>query len=174
MISLLAYGKYLAVDNGNARANFWEKEDKVMKLHGMRIIIDKVKSMVDRSITDAEDLLWERLLWMEGGNRFEIDKNALEDDIRFRILGSYFVSNRQNRLMSSLEEKTAIWMLASRRERKMKQKDGFWHTHRVKEYLRKVDKARGLLLFCMHVTGGQPARSPDILSLRYKDSLSQD
>jgi hypothetical protein len=67
---------------------------------------------------------------MEGGNRFEMDKNALEDDIRFRILGSYFVSNRQNRLMSSLEEKTAMWMLASRRERKMRQKDGSWHTHR--------------------------------------------
>jgi hypothetical protein len=174
MISLLAYGKYLAVDHGNAGANFWEKEEKIMKLHGMGIIIDKVKSMVDRSITDAENLLWERLLWIEGGNRFEMDKNALEDDIRFRILGSYFVSNRQNRLMSSLEEKTAMWMLASRRERKMKQKDGSWHTHRVKEYLRKVDKARGLLLFCMHVTGGQPARGPDILSLLHKDGLSQD
>jgi hypothetical protein len=145
-----------------------------MKLHGMRIIIDKVKSMVDRSITDAEDLLWERLLWMEGGNRFEMDKNALEDDIRFRKRGSYFVSNRQNRLMSSLEEKIVIWMLASRRGSKMRQEDGSWYTHRVKEYLRKVDKARGLLLFCMHVTGGQPARGPDILSLRYKDGLSQD
>jgi hypothetical protein len=44
----------------------------------------------------------------------------------------------------------------------------------VKEYLRKVDKARGLLLICMLVTGGQPARGPDLLSLRYKDSLSQD
>jgi hypothetical protein len=173
MISLLAYGKYLAVDHGNAGANFWEKEEKIMKLHGMGIIIDKVKSMVDRSITDAENLLWERLLWIEGGNRFEMDKNALEDDIRFRILGSYFVSNRQNRLMSSLEEKTAMWMLASRRERKMKQKDGSWHTHRVKEYLRKVDKARGLLLFCMHVTGGQPARGPDILTTPQGWSLAR-
>jgi hypothetical protein len=76
--------------------------------------------------------------------------------------------------MSSLEEKTAMWMLASRGKRKMRQKDGSWHTHRVKEYLRKVDKARGLLLFCMHFNGGQPARGPDILSLRYKDGLSQD
>jgi hypothetical protein len=67
-----------------------------------------------------------------------------------------------------------MWMLASRGKRKMRQKDGSWHTHRVKEYLRKVDKARGLLLFCMHFNGGQPARGPDILSLRYKDGLSQD
>jgi len=57
MISLLAYGKYLAMNHGNAGAIFWEKEDRVMKLYGMRIVMDKVKSMVDRAIADAEDLL---------------------------------------------------------------------------------------------------------------------
>jgi hypothetical protein len=57
MISLLAYGKYLAMNHGNAGAIFWEKEDRVMQLHGMRIVMDKFKDMVSRSITDAEDLL---------------------------------------------------------------------------------------------------------------------
>jgi hypothetical protein len=47
MISLMAYGSYLTMDHGNAGAIFWEKEDKVMKLHGMRIVMDKVNSMVD-------------------------------------------------------------------------------------------------------------------------------
>jgi len=103
-----------------------------------------------------------------------MDINALEDDMSFRKRGSYFVTNRQNRLMSSWEDKTITWMLASRRGGKMRQEDGSWHTRRVKEYLREVDKFRELLLFCMHVTGGQPARSPEILSLRYKNGLSQD
>lgn len=174
MISLLAYGKYLAMNHGNAGAIFWEKEDKVMKLHGMRIVMDKVKSMVDRAIADAENLLWRRLLWTEDANRFEMDINALEDDMSFRKRGSYFVTNRQNRLMSSWEDKTVTWMLASRRGRKMRQEDGSWHTRRVREYLREVDKFRELLLFCMHVTGGQPARGPEILSLRYKNGFSQD
>ena len=65
-------------------------------------------------------------------------------------------------------------MLASRRGRKMRQEDGSWHTRRVKEYLREIDKFRELLLFCMHITGGQPARGPEILSLRYKNGFSQD
>ena len=94
MISLLAYGKYLAMNHGNAGAIFWEKEDRVMQLHGMRIVMDKFKDMVSRSITDAEDLLWERLLWTEGAKRFEMDINALEDDMSFRKRGSYFVTNR--------------------------------------------------------------------------------
>jgi hypothetical protein len=174
MISLLAYGKYLAMNHGNAGAIFWEKEDKVMQLHGMRIVMEKFKSMVNRSIADAEDLLWERLLWTEGADRFEMDISALEDDMSFRKRGSYFVNNRQNRLMSSWEDKTVTWMLASRRGRKMRQEDGSWHTRRVKEYLREIDKFRELLLFCMHITGGQPARGPEILSLRYKNGFSQD
>jgi hypothetical protein len=174
MISLLAYGKYLAMNHGNAGAIFWEKEDRVMRLHGMRIVMDKFKSMVERSIADAEDLLWERLLWTEGANRFEMDINALEDDMSFRKRGSYFVTKRQNRLMSSWEDKTVSWMLASRRGSKMRQEDGSWHTRRVKEYLREIEKFRELLLFCMHVTGGQPACGPEILSLRYKNGFSQD
>jgi hypothetical protein len=58
----------------------------------MRIVIEKFKSIVDRSITDAEDLLWERLLWTEGANRFEMDIGAIEDDMSFRKRGSYFVT----------------------------------------------------------------------------------
>jgi hypothetical protein len=92
MISLLAYGKYLAMNHGNAGAIFWEKEDKVMQLRGMRIVMERFKSMVSRPIADAEDLLWERLLWTEGGNRFEMDISAPEDDTAFRERGSYFVT----------------------------------------------------------------------------------
>jgi hypothetical protein len=57
IISLLAYSKYLAMNHSNAGAIFWEKEDKVMQLHGIRFVIEKFKSMVNRSIADAEDLL---------------------------------------------------------------------------------------------------------------------
>jgi hypothetical protein len=92
----------------------------------------------------------------------------------FRKRGSYFVTNRQNRLISSWEDKTVGWMLASRRGSKMGREYGSWHTRRVKEYLREIDRFRELLLFCMHVTGGQSARGPEILSLRYKNGFSQD
>jgi hypothetical protein len=66
MIILLAYGKYLTMNHGNAGATSWEKEDRVIKLHGLRIVLDKVKSMVDRAIADDEDFLEKRLLWPVG------------------------------------------------------------------------------------------------------------
>jgi hypothetical protein len=57
IISLLAYSKYLAINHGNSGSIFWEKNNRVMKLHGIRIVMDKVRHIVDRAIGDAEDLL---------------------------------------------------------------------------------------------------------------------
>jgi hypothetical protein len=57
IISLLVYSKYFAINHGTAGAVFWEKEDRVIQLHGMRIVMDKLKIIVSRSITDAKDLL---------------------------------------------------------------------------------------------------------------------
>jgi hypothetical protein len=47
-------------------------------------------------------------------------------------------------------------LLVSRNSRKI-YRDGKWHTRLAREYLRKVDKFRKLLLFYVHVTGSQPA-----------------
>ena len=63
MISLLAYGKHIALNHGNASAVFWEKCDRVMRLHGARIVMEKFKETTAKTISNAEDVLWERLMW---------------------------------------------------------------------------------------------------------------
>ncbi len=64
MTSLLAYGKHTALNHGNAGAVFWEKGGRVMKLHGARIVMEEFKEMVEKAILYAEDLFWEKLMWM--------------------------------------------------------------------------------------------------------------
>ena len=44
----------------------------------------------------------------------------------------------------------------------------------VRAYLREVDKFRELLLFCVHLTGGQPARGTEITTVRFKNGFLQD
>jgi hypothetical protein len=44
----------------------------------------------------------------------------------------------------------------------------------VRRYLRKIDRFRKLLLFCMHLTGGQLARGMEITTLRFKNGYLQD
>ena len=44
----------------------------------------------------------------------------------------------------------------------------------VRKYLRRVDQFRELLLFCVYITGGQPARGTEITSLRFRNGFMQD
>jgi superfamily II DNA helicase RecQ len=174
MISLLAYGKHIALNYGNAGGVFWEDEAQALNLHGARIPMEKFKAMVGRAIDDAEDLFWQRLMWTaDPADRLALDLNMLTDDITFRRRDSYFVDNKRNGLASKWEDVTIDRLLMSRNGRKM-YSDGKWHTRLAREYLREVDKFRKLLLFCVHVTGGQPARGSEILSLRFKNGCVRD
>lgn len=174
MISLLAYSKHIALNHGNAGSVFWIQEGRIMKLHGAQIVMEKFKWMIGQAIGDAEDLFWQRLMWTTNSSgRLVIDIDNLTDDITFRRRDAYFVDNKHNRLASKWEDVTMDRLLMSRHGKKM-YRDGKWHTRMVREYLREVDKFRKLLLFCVHVTGGQPARGTEILSFRFKNGCVRD
>lgn len=44
----------------------------------------------------------------------------------------------------------------------------------VQKYLREVDRFPELLLFCIHITGGQPARGSEITTIRFRNGFLQD
>jgi hypothetical protein len=48
MISLLAYGKHIALNYGNAAGVFWEDEAQALNLYGARIPVEKFKAMVGK------------------------------------------------------------------------------------------------------------------------------
>jgi hypothetical protein len=57
--------------------------------------------MVQKAVTDAEDLFWDRLMWTpDPSDRLVLDIDKLTDDITFRKLGAYFVENRHNGVAS--------------------------------------------------------------------------
>lgn len=98
MISLLAYGKHIALNYGNAGGVFWEDETQTLNLHGARIPMEKFKAMVGKAIDDAEDFFWHRLMWTaDPADRLALDLNELTDDITFRRRDSYFVDNKRKK-----------------------------------------------------------------------------
>ena len=52
--------------------------------------------------------------------------------------------------------------------------DGRWRGKRVREYLRQVDRFLELLLGCVHIESGQPARGSEIMTMRHRNGLLQD
>ncbi|KAG6151506.1 hypothetical protein E4U51_000671 [Claviceps purpurea] len=85
-----------------------------------------------------------------------------------RDSGHSFVYHPKNDLATAHVDVTALRLSESENGEKM-MRDGNWHPKLTADYLRRVDLFRKLLLFCVHVTGGQPARGTEILSLRLKN-----
>ncbi|KAL6164830.1 hypothetical protein ACJQWK_09550 [Exserohilum turcicum] len=52
--------------------------------------------------------------------------------------------------------------------------DGRWRIKKVHEYLRQMDRFLELLLGCVHIESGQPARGSEIVTMRHCNGLLQD
>jgi superfamily II DNA helicase RecQ len=172
MISLLAYGKHIALNHGNAGAVMWSRDGKEMTIRGMPIVIARFRKMVHDIIAEAEDMLWRKLMWTKDRERFEIALHKLEDDVTFTKRGVSFITNPKNKLEDKRE-----WMLnralGVNVGRKMRRR-GEWVMRQVRAYLREIDRFREKLLFCVHLTGGQPARGTEITTIRFRNGYAQD
>ena len=104
--------------------------------------------------------------------RFEIPLEKLQDDVTWTKRGVSFVDNANNGLQNKQEWMVKRALSAAGGKRMWKQ--GVWSRVEVQKYLRKLDRFRELLLFCVHVTGGQPARGTEITTIRFRNGFQQD
>jgi hypothetical protein len=171
-LSILAYGKSIAMDHSNAGSISWSLDRTEMSYKGRPIDVARFRCMVRGVVEEAEGKLWKDLIWATQEQRFEIPLDKLQDDVTWTKRGVSFVDNANNGLQDKRE-----WMikrvLADVRGKRMR-KQGEWSRLEVRKYLRKVDRFRELLLFCIHVTGGQPARGTEITSIRFRNGFQQD
>ncbi|KAL5371081.1 hypothetical protein DPSP01_014505 [Paraphaeosphaeria sporulosa] len=155
-LSLLAYGKHIAFEEGNSGNAYRSKDKTTFCLHGQPIRLNLFRSMAQDMVAEVEQMLWEELLWVtEAADRFSVKLNQLVDDVTFTRRGESFVKHRSNGLDDKLE-----WMLnqVERFEegKKLQRAQGSWDAHQVGRYLRRVDRFLTLLMVCVHVTSGQP------------------
>ncbi|KAK5162702.1 uncharacterized protein LTR77_011237 [Saxophila tyrrhenica] len=172
MLSLLAYGKSVAMSHNNAGMISFSLNRTVMNFRGKPINLKKFSRMVQDVIAKAEDRLWGELMWTKRDDRFEIPLESLVDDVTFTKRGVSFITHGENGLTDKRQ-----WMLeqafAHAQEKKLRRGDS-WAKLAVRQYLREIDRFRELLLFCVHVTGGQPARGSEITTVRFRNGYMQD
>jgi superfamily II DNA helicase RecQ len=173
MLSLLAYGKHIAHSQGNTGNAYWSEDKKVFYLNGRPIVIVRFCKMAQSIITDVSQQLWS-LLWVRNTeDRFFIDLAKIEDDMANTVHGMSFVTEAKNELTSGLK-----WVLTRARSEEggmqLQTLAGRWRERRVREYLRQVQRFLELLLFCVHVTSGQPGRGSEITTIRHRNGLLQD
>ena len=172
MISLLAYGKHIALNTSNAGSTHWSTDKKILYYHGKPIIIKRFQKMISDTIDEAEQMLWEELMWTRASDRFVVPLDEIVDDVTFTKRGISFINRSSNGFADGVK-----WMLArmSRHEKgKAMREKGSWHIRQVRRYIKKIDSFLELLLYVVHTTGGQPARGSEITSVRYQNGFLQD
>ena len=172
MLSMLAYGKHLAMNHGNAGAVSWSEDRLVLSYRGRPIALSRFKSTVQGAITEAEDMLWRDLLYTGAEDRFEVPLDELRDDVTWTKRGVSFIDNAHNGLRE--KRKWTLKRILSDKDGSKMRNQRSWAMPHVRRYLRKIDRFRELLLFCMHLTGGQPARGTEMTTLRFKNGYLQD
>ena len=174
MLSLLAYGKHIAMTQGNSGNAMWSDDKKTFYLNGKPVVVSKFKQMARDLVTEAEEMLWKDLLWKEERDeRFVLKLDKIMDDVTFTNRGWSFVHRKENGLDNGLE-----WMLEQVMQtaegRRLRLRDGRWKFAPVKRYVRLVKRFLERLLLACHVTSGQPGRGTEITTIRRVNGLLQD
>jgi hypothetical protein len=125
-------------------------------------------------VADAERILWSKIMWSNNEtDRFSVPLNDLADDPTHTKRGVSFLNNKKN----GLEDKREVMLGRAkdhRNRRKLRSRIGDWQLRHIRRWLRDVDEFRELLLLCVHITVGQPARGTEIISVRFKNGFMQD
>ena len=175
MLSLLAYSKHIALNAANAPMSMWSNNRDTLYLRGQPIQLSAFQAMVAGLLQEAEDYLWEELLWTPArGDRFQIPLGKIQDNVTFSQRGYSFLSHPENNLTGCWEA-TISKMLQSPQGRKLyNTNNSAWKPQLVRRYLRRVERFLEYLLFLTHVTGGQPARGTEVTTTRFRNGYVQD
>jgi hypothetical protein len=202
MLSLLLYAKFvsLCMPSGIAGSMWWLLDRQTFIIKGRPIKLSRFRTMAQGIVAEAAQVLWEELLWIakkeeetEERARLSAKLAAIQDDVTIVQQGVSFLSPA--RLHEG--EKWMLKRLASvpAARRLYKQRDSLveresegkgergerdssmpvqWRPREVRRHLRHVERFLELLSLAVHIAGGQPARGPELLSVRWRNGVLQD
>ncbi|KAF1922122.1 uncharacterized protein M421DRAFT_79517, partial [Didymella exigua CBS 183.55] len=153
--------------------------------------------MAQGVVAEAERLLWEELLWVgRKEDRPAVELSTIQDDITVVRRGASFLppsrlqQGRQWTLarLASLPAAQKLYHphvqaaagQGQEQGQEQEQEGGSspgpvrWRERRVRQFVRQIERFLELLCLAVHVTGGQPARGPELLSVRWRNGVLQD
>lgn len=173
LLDLRTYGlkiHYHATTDGKVS---W-KDKYTLGYSSITFTMDQFRGMVHELVVAARQALLEDILFAKDRSEVPIIPwDAMFDDPTNSAVGWNFIQDQRSRLPVDGQE----W-LYGRIHSQTKLQDrfvrsdsaGFIDRERTRDWMRQVARFRGLLLILMHITGGQPARGPEILSVRHRNT----
>jgi hypothetical protein len=154
-------------------------------LKGRLIELARFCTMAQGVIAEAEQVLWEQVLWVlkeQDNSRRSVDLAAIQDDITIVQQGVSFLSpgrlqEAERWILEQMASLPAAQRLYEQRGGAVKKDRGSkqesesgrpvqWRLQEVRRHLRHIQRFLELLSLAVHIAGGQPARGPELLSIR--------
>lgn len=150
------------------------KDKYTLEYKTLHCTMDEFRGMVHQLVESTRKALFEDVLF--GGSRKGmpiIPWDKLHDDPTNGEVGWNFIHDQRNQLPVNGQ----AWLF-ERVQSQPHLHDRFVRTsaadqldhERIRDWMRQVARFRGLLLILMHISGGQPARGPEILSVRHRNT----
>ena len=98
--------------------------------------IKRFKDVIYDMIREAEDILWQDLMWVtQKKDRFEIDLDLVQDDLSLAKRGASWVTNEANGMKDKREWMMNQMLKALKDQQLWDRKKTIWRMTRVREYI---------------------------------------
>lgn len=180
LIKWLGYGKVMSLQKINQPSITWSRSTEnrpdgdILYFHGKPLPISRFKNAIHDMIREAEDILWQDLMWTEKKeDRFTVDLSLIQDDLANVQQGEWFATNPANDLAGKEAWMFNKMIAAEKSKRLVGQDCTRFSMSKVREYRQSAERLDKLLLVLKQETGGPPARGEEVAALRFRNGLLQ-
>ncbi|PCG88207.1 hypothetical protein PENOC_112060 [Penicillium occitanis (nom. inval.)] len=179
---LRTYGKKVQNTTTSLGYIYWSEDQERLSYKGLEMTMESFRRFVQTEVREAQQSLETLFLLHEEESRESvipsIPLSRLQDDPSESRLGWNFLQDARNaealpngrRWLLDRVLKTE-WLRMEFLDLQQPSDQIKWKIPAVQAYLRDRDRFLELLLLLCHLTGGQPARGTEILSLRHRNTL---
>jgi len=83
IISTLAYGKKIARETGSRARIHWSEDHQTLYYCGQPILMEKFRRFMQDLTDEAENVLWNELMFAPIDGRFTMDLRSIKDNMMF-------------------------------------------------------------------------------------------
>jgi superfamily II DNA helicase RecQ len=175
MLSLRTYGLKIHNSTTTKGTVEWCNRDELL-YKSAQFTMSQFRGMIHGMANEAKKIMMEELLFCEDPEDMpRVPWTTIRDDPSNEVPGWNFLKDLRTRLPFRGED----WLqqrIESRPElrRKFERPDSASGINRsgVEAYAAAVDRVRELLLVAMHISGGQPARGTELLSIKHSNTAT--
>lgn len=171
MLEVRAFGMAIARSNTNLGQVTWQEGD-VLGYRDIQFSLSAFRSMLHSLVETTRKTLKNELLLDPPTAITDCAGGQLFDDLANQAVGWSFLQDRRNVSLLKHDGTTwlAGWVSADPNRVRLFVSHGKLSQPKVTEYLAKVYSFLKDLLVLVHITGGQPARGPELLSIRHRNT----